>query len=188
MAQQNSSEARKRITGPIKREYREPDWALWEKISNAPLWEVVAVSCKIEPQQLRGWSDVKANPSLPKSFIDRLSFAESILSIHGGGLNCQPEGIYSRDARVELGNFRAWLENEGFDFPPEFPKHTAKNPPEETYKERQLRLTHRIQAVRANRKDFMAFVADEEDISISRLQKIVGTRHEQERRLTNVLK
>lgn len=161
----------------------EPNWHAWKKIKNAPLWELVAVLCRLEPQALRNWKDVRANPTVPKLFIDQLRLAESILSIHGGGLTCIPEGNLSSDVRVELGNFRAWMEYEGCDIPPEFPRHTAKNPPSETPEERKLRLTHRIEKVRETKKNFMAIVATEEKLSIPRLQQIVGTVQKRKQRL-----
>ena len=184
MAITKGDEKRRRIAeSRYQRVLDEPNWNVWKKISNAPLWEAVAVSCNIAPQELRGWKDVRAKPTLPKTFVDRLLLAESILSIHGGGLACRPEGAHSSNVRVELGNFRAWLEYEGCTFPPEFPKYTAKNPPSETPEERKLRLTHRIEEIRATRKNFMAFVAAEEKINVPRLQQIVGTMQERKQRL-----
>lgn len=113
----------------IEHTFDEPNWDVWRKVKNAPLWEVVAISCGIEPLHLRGWTDI---PNVPRAFTDRLRLAESILSINGGNLPCKQEGDHAHDVRVELGDFRAWLEHEGFSFHKNFPRHVAKNPPAET--------------------------------------------------------
>ncbi len=171
-----------------------PDWEVWSKIRNALLWEVVALSCDLDPDSLRGWifdplkwrNGYSRRP--PKIFLDRLRLAESLLSINGGGLACRAEGDHSRHSRVELGNFRAWLEYEGITLPSEFPEQTAHSPPSESPEQRKLRLTHRIAEVRGTRKDFMAFVATEASISVQRLQQIVGTATERKQRIAQRVK
>lgn len=185
---QETDNPRRRIMAMFNQPPGKPDWSAWKKITNAPLWEVVALSCEIEPSDIRGWKLGISRYKPPRAFIDRLRHAEAMLSTNGGGLRCTPEGDGSMMARVALGNFRAWMELEGFSLPHGFPNFPASNPPREDPAARALRLTLRIEEVKKQRTDFMAYVAEEESISIPRLQKIVGTVTDRKKRLANLHK
>ena len=171
----DSDNPRRRLMARMSSVPREPNWAEWMQCVTAPLWEVVAVSCRIEPNEIRGWRIGISKKQPPEHFESRLRFAESLLDINGGSLKCKVEGDQSHMARVELGDFRAWLEHEEIQLPNEFPTLPANNPPKESSEQRRIRLTRRIAAVKEARKDFMAVVASEQGISIQRLQQIVGT-------------
>ena len=152
----------------------------------APLWELVAISLKIEPYDIRGWDRNTARCSPPPEFYQRLRFAASLLSTNGGGLACKPDSDSSFMAMVELGNYFAWLTFHGYAFPDEFPGQQASAPPREGPEARKMRLTVRIDEMRSRRKDFMAFVAKEEGISVPRLQQIVGDSLERKKTLASI--
>jgi hypothetical protein len=177
---------RRRLMTRMNPTPQEPNWEAWKECANAQLWEIVAISCRIEPSEIRGWKSGIAKCRPPTNFEEKLRFAESLLDINNGGLKCTAEDNCAETARVELGDFRAWLEYEGVTLPDEFPKFTANNPPNETPTERMLRLTVRIAEVKTTHKNFMAFVAEEESISIPRLQQIVGTTSQRKQRLLTV--
>lgn len=186
MATRND-DPRRRILARLNPAPKQPDWEAWKKVSNAPLWEVVALSCEIEPSDIRGWKAGLSRCRPPKHFEDRLRFAESLLAINGGGLHCRAEGAQSDEARIELGDFSAWLEYEGIKLPPEFPRFPASHPPKEEPEARKLRLTLRIEEEKKRRRNFRAFVAEEEGISVQRLNQIVGTVLQCKKRLAKLL-
>ncbi len=166
-------EMRRRSIAP--RVPRPPNWAEWSKEKSAPLWEVVAVSCGYDPNDLRGWKRHVARCPAPESFLNRLRRAKSLLAIYEDGSESKTEGDRSDDAIVELGNFRAWLEHDGITLPPEFPKHAAKSPPSETPAQRKQRLTRRVAEIRATGKaNFIAHVAMEEGITPGRVHQIIA--------------
>lgn len=171
----DSDNPRRRLMARMSTTPREPNWAEWKQCVTAPLWEAVAISCRIEPSEVRGWRIGISKKQPPEQFETRLRFVESLLDVNGGNLKCKMEGDQSYTARIELGDFRAWLEYEGIQLPSEFPTLPATNPPKDSSEQRKSRLTLRIATVRKTRKDFMAAVACEEGISIQRLQQIVGT-------------
>lgn len=174
---------RSRVMAVFSQVPTRPDWAAWQKITSAPLWELVALSCDVEPSDIRGWEAGLSRYRAPRAFIARLRHAEAMLSTNGGGLQCVPEGERSSTARVELADFRAWMEFDGFAMPEGFPNFPPSHPPREDAATRALRLTQRVEEMRERRKDFMAFVASEEGISVQRLQHIVGTVAERKNRL-----
>lgn len=174
----DSDNPRRRLMARMSATPREPNWPEWKQCVTAPLWEVVAISCRIEPSEIRGWRIGISKKHPPESFETRLRFIESLLDINGGNLKCRMEDDQSYTARVELGDFRAWLEYEGIQLPSEFPALPASNPPKDSSEQRKIRLTQRIATVKKSRNDFMAVVAKEEGISIQRLQQIVGTTRE----------
>lgn len=183
MATRND-DPRRRILARLNPAPKQPDWAAWKKVSNAPLWEIVALSCDIEPSDIRGWEAGLSKYRPPRAFLARLRHAEAMLATNGGGLQCKSEGDSSA-ARVELGDFRAWMEFDGFAMPERFPSFPPSHPPREDTAARALRLTLRLEETRNHRKDFMAFVAREEGISVQRLQHIVGTVAERKKRLAD---
>lgn len=165
---------------------REPDWQEWRTIRVAPLWQLVATSLRLEPDDIRGWERNTARCQPPLDFQTRLRHAISLLSVNGGGLPCKEQGDSLHTAIVEVGNFVAWMTDHGYSLPDDFPVQQANNPPKENPAARRVRLTSRLAEVRLIRKDFMAFVAGEEGISVQRLQQIVGSRQDRVKTLKSI--
>ena len=165
---------------------REPDWQEWRTIRVAPLWELVAISLRLEPDDIRGWERSAARCEPPPDFHKWLRFAISLLSVNGGGLPCKEQADSLPMAMVELGNYFAWMTYHGYSFPRDFPAQQASAPPREDPGARRARLTTRIEEMRLRRKDFMAFVAGEEGISVQRLQQVVGSRKDRVKTLKSI--
>ena len=177
-----ANEIRRRIIAP--RPTRSPDWAVWNKVRSAPLWEAVAVSCGIEPSDIRGWKAWASRCIPPQIFEDRLRIAASLLDVNKGGLPSMHEDGTSDTARVDLGDFRAWMESQGILMPPEFPRNLPKSPPRESAEARKMRLTLRLAELKnSGVHNFNAVVASEERIKITTLKKIVGKLSERKERL-----
>ena len=161
---------------------REPIWQEWDAIQVAPLWELVAVSLRIEPDDIRGWGKNTARCYPPPEFHQRLRFAVSLLSTYGGGLPCKGMADSSFMSMVEPGNYYSWLAFHGYLFPVEFPKQPASSPPRKDHDPRKVKLTARVEQLRSmGQRNFMALVAKEEGLNVSRLQQIIGTRAEREK-------
>ena len=152
----------------------------------APLWELVAISLRLEPDDIRGWERSTARCAPPPDFHKWLRYAISLLSVNGGGLPCKEQADSLPMAMVELGNYFAWMTYHGYSFPREFPAQQASAPPREDPGARRARLTTRIEEMRLRRKDFMAFVAGEEGISVQRLQQVVGSRKDRMKTLKSI--
>lgn len=165
---------------------RVPDWQEWRTIRVAPLWELVAISLRLEPDDIRGWERSAARCEPPPDFHKWLRYAISLLSVNGGGLPCKEQADSLPMAMVELGNYFAWMTYHGYSFPRDFPAQQASAPPREDPGARRARLTTRIEEMRLRRKDFMAFVAGEEGISVQRLQQVVGSRKDRMKTLKSI--
>lgn len=155
---------------------RTPNWDTWKLVKSAPLWEIVALSLGVEPDDIRGWDSACSRFRPSAEFIERLRYLESILSINGGSLACIAEGNGPQFARVELGNFRAWSTLYGLTLCSSFPNQPATHPPIEILEHKKIRLTLRIEEVSKSHKNYMEIVAAEEKVSIARIQQIVGNR------------
>ena len=151
-----------------------PDWRAWKNVQSAHLWELVALSCNIDPNTILGWKKSVSAYRAPKGFLDRLRLAESMLSINRGELRSVRDGELSEAARVELGNFRTWAETAGISLPTEFPHLPASKPSNENPVDREIRLVGEIEREKkARHRDFMARVAAREGVTYSMLRKIV---------------
>lgn len=126
----------------------EPDWGVWRSISNAELWEVVALSCGIDPSCLIGWTEPRPITNAPlTNFHNQLRKAVASLEENGGGLHRLAGNMEHRATRIGLGDFRAWAISEGWLLPDQFPCFAAIRPQQsESPEQRQERLQARVNA------------------------------------------
>lgn len=196
MVTTDGNDSRRRIMDGfgVNKKHRQPDWNLWQGISNAPIWKVVALSCDIDPYELEGWHESPPVRIAPKRFIDRLEQVIAALAINGGPLVSKRRGPIPAMYRVELGDFRAWAVGKGISLPHQFPIFEVCNPLDESDDEKQLRLTREIAHERSiGTPNFMEKVASRvfnektkrRGISTARLKAIVGTVPEQANRLAS---
>lgn len=188
-----ATEVRKRIMAKFLSRTA-PNWDAWRITKSAPLWEVVAASCNIDPQSIYGWNTANPPYTPPQNFLDRLRLALDSRAQGGDGLCCTHEGTRPEEARVTLQDFRAWAEARSLTLPDGFPQFDWLRPPDESADARRLRLT---KWVREERKkgtpNFLEVVANREPsrrqkdhggpISVNTLKAIIGTIGEQKRRL-----
>ncbi len=129
---------------------RDPDWNAWRKVPNAELWQVVALSCAIEPACVAQWIQPRT-PTTERltEYQNRLIEAVAALEAHGGELASLSTNAENEKARVELGNFKDWAINAGWQMPEDFPAFPATIVKREPPKERSVRLKMLINAERA---------------------------------------
>lgn len=124
-----------------------PDWSAWQRVPSAELWEAVALSCGIEPICVVGWMEPRPISCEPLSeFLARLRQAVACLQVNGGSLPCQLGATRPQQSRVNLGDFRAWANSEGWQLPESFPNFIARRPQEESAQERGRRLALLVDA------------------------------------------
>ena len=192
MTAKNQDDPRSRLMARFSNRFKQPDWALWKTVSNAPVWKIVALSLDIDPYDLLGWDDTRPARIPPADFHNRLEQIISALATNGGPLISRQHGSAPSAYRLELGDFRAWAIDVGMKLPEKFPIVAVCNPPYETREARVVRLTKEIAYEKSiGTHNPMAAVASRVfnnkigrlGISTSRLSALVGSVAEQAERL-----
>jgi len=166
-----------------------PQWAEWNEIRSAYLWELVALAVDIEPSALTTWNTFNPAVVPPLRFHSLLRRAKAAIE--------DPKGVFSGTfkpvddlalAVLPLGNFREWARIQSIPLPEFFPISPITTV-EDFKTKRRLRLTLEISTERSmGTKDFMEVVAKREGITRSRLQQIVGTTADRARTLSEFQK
>jgi hypothetical protein len=105
---------------------RRPRWDKWRQIEGVTVWEGVALSLDIDPDEVRhsehSWMAGKLLFDEPKKFIDRLEIMCRKLSAQ---LREDPDDL--SDRMVESSQFATWAISFGWSVPPELIEMAAKD-------------------------------------------------------------
>ncbi len=102
----------------------EPDWVYWKQIPEAKLWQCVALSCSIEPEEKDfgsravGYASSSDYSTMPVEFHDRLGIAISHLG--SGRLMAEDNPPNIAHSRTSLPGFAAWAISLNWTVPNDF--------------------------------------------------------------------
>lgn len=108
---------------------KKPDWNTWELMPATTLFQVVALSCDIEPDSLHltAWDHREGDFQRPPEFERRLKIANA--HTDGMGTLKTYDGKGDRQI-VRLADFARWADEMGFELPEKFPRQNK--PPSTT--------------------------------------------------------
>jgi hypothetical protein len=172
---QRAMQARKNVRESFGK-FPKPDWAVWESIQSAPLWQLVALAVDIDPFALSTWNTL--NPAVVPSESFHGLLRRAITAVEAGDRVLIGVSKIENDLSLSkflVGNFREWALSLAVKLPLRFPC-SALVRRSEWSDEDKLRMTLEITAERQKRtKPFFKTVADRYGISPQRLYQIVGT-------------
>jgi hypothetical protein len=111
---------------------RNPRWDKWRQIEGVTVWEGVALSLDIDPDQVRvgyDWDPGKNVFDESQEFKDRVDI---MFRKFGGRFDCPP--CFSSTNMVSFDEFAAWAISFDWSVPPEFIEMAAKNSAQPTSK------------------------------------------------------
>lgn len=158
---------------------RKPNWSVWANVPRLKLWEAVALSLNIDPQQVRfnrnGWmAGPGRGPSIDEGqdFDDRMTVAQANVSLTGPLIpNQLYQGVLEdRSAVVKLSEFGALANSIKWQLPDDFPCAPSNETPEQ----RRTRIKRKHTALTASgHTSPTKALADQEGVSEERIRQLI---------------